>query len=150
MVDVVSALGWGLVAGAVGTAAQTLSQKVEQSITHREDSMVPAEVGAVVFKPSLSNVEEAQKFGLGVHWGHGITMGLLRGSLALTPLGPLVASAAHFVLLWTGDVLLYKGLKVADWPNKWGSKAVTTDLAHKFVLSAVTSATFLALIQLSN
>lgn len=143
----VSALGRGLVAGAVGTAAQTLSQKVEQSKTHREDSMVPAEVGAAVFKPSLSNGADAKQLGLGVHWGHGITMGAMRGALALTPLKPLTASAAHFVLMWTGDALLYKGLKVAPWPHKWGGKALATDLGHKFVLSAVTSAAFLTLIR---
>lgn len=145
MLDIFAALGWGLVAGAVGTVAQTLSQRLEQSITRRGDSMVPAEVGAMVFGPPLTNVGEVRQLGLAVHWGHGISMGLLRGALGLTPLGPLTASALHFVLVWSGDVVLYKGLGVAPWPWKWGAKAVSTDLGHKFVLSAVTSAVFVAL-----
>ena len=38
----------GLAAGAVGTAAMTLSEKVEQSKSGREDSMVTTEVGAIL------------------------------------------------------------------------------------------------------
>lgn len=148
MVEVLAALGWGLVAGVAGTAAQTLSQRIEQSVSHREDSMVPAEVGAVLFEPQLTSPEEVKRLGLGVHWGHGISMGVLRGALALTPVGPVAASVLHFVLLWSGDVLLYKGLGVAPWPWKWGGKAIGTDLFHKFVLSAVTSAVFVALYQI--
>ncbi len=145
MVDVLAALGWGMVSGVVGTTAQTLSERVEQSKTQRKDSMVPAEVGAVLFEPKISNTAQVKQLGLAVHWGHGISMGLFRGALGLTPLGPLAASALHFVLLWFGDVLLYKGLGISPWPWKWGTKAVTTDLAHKFILSGVTSAVFVAL-----
>ena len=40
------ALGRGLVAGAVGTVAMTVSQRLEMAVTGREGSQVPGEVGA--------------------------------------------------------------------------------------------------------
>lgn len=137
----------GLVAGAVGTAAMTLSEKLEQAKTGREDSMVTTEVGAILTKPRLETGAQAAKLGQVVHWSHGITWGAIRGLLGLTPLNALAASAIHYVSLWTSDALLYRILKIQPLPNKWGTKPLLTDLFHKLVLSGVTSAVFLLLIE---
>lgn len=120
--NLVEALAWGLVAGAVGTAAQTLSERAEQSVTHRQDSLVPAEVGAKLLRPRLDRPPDVSRLGLAVHWGHGLTMGLVRGLLGLTGLGAFAASALHYVVVWSGDAGLYRALGVAPAPWKWGLK----------------------------
>ncbi len=142
---VLEALGWGLLAGLAGTVALTISEKIEQSITHRESSTIPAQVGAKVARPQLRSGEDVERLGWVVHWAHGISMGLVRGLLGLTGLGALAASVLHYGLVWGGDVLLYKGLGLAEMPWKWGGRALATDLFHKLVLSVVTSLVFVAL-----
>ncbi len=137
----------GLAAGVAGTAAMTISEKIEQARSHRADSMVTVEVGAKIVKPPLETGAQAQKLGQVVHWMHGVTWGAVRGLLALTPLKALAASALHYVSLWTSDVVLYRVLKIEPLPHKWEKQALAIDLFHKLVLSAVTSAVFLALLE---
>ena len=136
----------GLAAGVVGTAAMTISEKIEQSKTGREDSMVTAEVGAILTKPSLETGAQVAKLGKIVHWTHGVTWGMVRGLLALTPLNSFAASALHYVSLWSSDALLYRALGIQPLPNRWGAQTLITDLFHKLVLSVVTSLVFLALV----
>ncbi|MDQ3766262.1 MAG: hypothetical protein M3346_02845 [Actinomycetota bacterium] len=145
MGGVVEALGWGLVAGLVGTMAQTVSQLIEQRFTHREDSTVTVQVGAMLLRPPLKTGEQASRLGLAVHWGHGIVMGAVRGLLGLTALGTVAASVLHYLIVWGGDVMLYVALGIAPMPWKWGGTALATDLFHKLVLSAVTSVVFVTL-----
>ncbi len=136
----------GLAAGVVGTAAMTVSEKIEQAKTGREDSMVTTEVGAILTKPRLETGAQAAKLGQVVHWTHGITWGAVRGLLGLTPSSAFVASTIHYASLWLSDTLLYRALRIEPLPHKWGTKPLVTDLFHKLVLSAVTSAAFLLLI----
>jgi len=136
----------GLAAGVAGTAAMTVTEKLEQSKTGREDSMITTEVGAILTKPPLKTGAQAKKLGQVVHWVHGITWGGIRGLLALTPLNSFVASALHYVSLWTSDVVLYRALGLAPLPHKWEKQGLAIDLFHKLVLSAVTSLVFLAMI----
>jgi hypothetical protein len=138
------AIGWGLAAGVAGTAAMTLSQRLEQSFTHREGSTVPAQVGAKVMGSAPATEEGALQMGWAVHWSHGVTMGLVRGLLGLTPMSAGAASAVHFGALWGGDALLYRALGIDEMPWKWEKEGLVTDLGHKLVLSAVTSAVFVS------
>lgn len=145
MGGITEALGWGIVAGVAGTAAMTLSQTVEQKLTKRPGSLVPAQVGAKLIEPEIETGAQAKKLNWAVHWGHGVTMGAVRGLLGATALSAAGASIIHFPLVWGGDVMLYAALGIAPAPWNWGGKELTTDLFHKFVLSAVTSAVFVAL-----
>lgn len=72
---VIEVVGKGLAAGVVGTAAMTLSEKIEQTRTGREDTMVTAEVGAIFTKPRLQTGAQAAKLGEAVHWIHGHHLG---------------------------------------------------------------------------
>ena len=135
----------GFIAGVIGTAAMTASEKLEQAWTGREDSTIPTEVGALVVKPELQTGADAQQLGQAVHWTHGITWGAIRGLLAMAPLSASTASALHYVSLWTSDATLYRVLGIEPLPHKWERQALLADLFHKLVLSGVTSAAFLAL-----
>lgn len=87
---------WGLVAGVAGTAAQTLSEKIEASVTKRPDSLVPAQVGAKLAGPRLRTGSDAVRLNWTVHWIHGIALGAVRGLLVVTALSALAASLLHF------------------------------------------------------
>lgn len=146
-IGVAEALIKGLGAGLIGTAAMTISEKIEQSTTGREDSMVTTEVGAILTRPPLETGKQAAGLGQLVHWVHGVTWGALRGLIGLTPLSALTASVLHYAALWSSDVVLYRALGIQPLPHKWGTKPLITDLFHKLVLSVVTSSVFLLLVQ---
>lgn len=137
------AVSWGLVAGVAGTAAQTLSEKIEVSFTGRPASLVPAQVGAKLVGPPVRTGTDAVRLNWTVHWLHGITMGTVRGLLGVTPLSSAAASLLHFPLVWGSDVALYAGLHITPAPWKWSGKELATDLFHKGVLSAATSLVFI-------
>jgi hypothetical protein len=136
----------GMLAGAVGTAAMTVSERLEMSLTGREASTVPGQVGAHLLPGSdpASRTDVARLNGP-VHWVHGITMGALRGVLDVAGLQGPRASAAHFALLWGGDAALYRVLGIADLPWRWSTDELASDLLHKGVYAAVTGAVYDAL-----
>ncbi|RLK09621.1 hypothetical protein DER29_6162 [Micromonospora sp. M71_S20] len=140
---ILGALGSGLVAGIVGTAAMTVTQRVEMAVSRRAASSVPGQVGAHLIpgrNPAIGS--DVQSLNAGMHWSHGIAMGSVRGLLQVAGLTGPAATAAHCALLWMGDVMLYKSLGVADWPWRWTGQELATDLAHKGVYAAVTGLTY--------
>ena len=140
--DVAVALGRGALAGAVGTAAMTVSERLEMRLTGREASNVPAEVAERLtgFEPAGAQAEA--RLSRGVHWGHGILMGALRGGVALTGARGVSATALHYGLMWGGDAALYDALGIAPPPWAWERSELATDLLHKGVHAAVTGAVY--------
>ena len=144
--EILGALSRGMVAGAVGTAAMTVSQRLEMAVTGRAGSDVPGQVGAhlVPGKDPGSPTDVAQLNGT-VHWTHGIAMGAVRGALDVAALSGPRASLAHFALVWGGDAALYRALGIAEPPWRWSAADLVTDMTHKGVYAAVTGATYDAL-----
>ena len=139
----VAALGRGMLAGALGTVAMTVSQRLEMAVTGRGGSQVPGKVGAslVPGKDPRSSSDVAQLNGT-VHWAHGIAMGGLRGALDLAGVRGPRASLAHFALVWGGDAALYRTLGIAELPWRWGADELATDMLHKGVYAAVTGGVY--------
>jgi hypothetical protein len=136
----------GMLAGAVGTVAMTVTQQVEMSLSGRSPSTVPGQVGAHLVPgadPAVS--ADVARLNGPVHWGHGIAMGALRGVLDVAGLHGPAATAAHFALVWGGDATLYRALGVADVPWRWSSAELGADLLHKGVYAAVTGVVYDAL-----
>lgn len=145
MIGVLEAVGYGLIAGLIGTIALTISEVTEMAITRREPSTVPGQVGAKLLGKDPATDPHLERRSSVVHWLHGTSMGAVRGLLALTGLGALAASTAFYVLLWGGDALLYKVLGIAPWPWRWDPRELATDLFHEGVYAAVTSVAFLVI-----
>ncbi len=140
------ALGRGMVAGAVGTAAMTVTERLEMAVTGRPGSQVPGKVGAHLTpgKDPASPADVAQ-LNTAVHWTHGITMGALRGALDVAGIRGSQATLTHFALLWGGDAALYRALGIAEAPWRWSADELATDMTHKGVYAAVTGVTYDAL-----
>ena len=144
--SVARAMVRGMVAGAVGTVAMTLSERVEMSLSGRAPSTVPGQVGAHLLPGAdPANPSDVARLGGPVHWGHGVAMGALRGVLDVAGLEGPAASAAHFALVWGGDAALYRTLGIADAPWRWSADELGADLLHKGVYAAVTGAVYDAL-----
>ena len=133
----------GMVAGAIGTVAMTLSERLEMSVSGRAPSTVPGQVGASLVPgadPALA--ADVARLNGPVHWGHGIAMGALRGLLDVAGLHGPAATATHFALVWGGDAALYRALGIADVPWRWSRDELGADLLGKGVYAAVTGAVY--------
>jgi hypothetical protein len=141
--NLIGRLAKGMVAGAVGTIAMTVSERLEMAVSGREASTVPGQVGAHLLpRQNPSSTTDIERLNTPVHWAHGISMGALRGALDQAGLRGLPASAAHFALLWGGDAALYRALGIADVPWRWDADELGPDLFHKAVYAAVTGAVY--------
>ena len=144
--SVARAAARGMVAGAAGAVAMTLTQRVEMSLSGRAPSTVPGQVGASLLPGAdPSAPADVARLNAPVHWGHGIAMGALHGVLDEAGLHGPAASAAHFALVWGGDAALYRALGIADVPWRWSPDELAADLLHKGVYAAVTGAVYDAL-----
>ena len=134
------AAGKGLLAGAVGVAAMTLAEKVEQAFTHRPDSYVPAHTAERLF--GLPERPDAQRWLLNhaMHWGQGILLGALRGVWAASGLRGPRASAAYTILRLSVDQTLENATGVGAPPWRWPVDEQAIDLLHKAVYAFATGA----------
>ena len=136
----------GMVAGAIGTAAMTVSERLEMSLSGRAASQVPGQVGAHLLPGNdPHSASDVARLNTPVHWAHGITMGGIRAALDAAGMRGPAATAAHFALVWGGDAALYRTLGVAEAPWNWEADELATDLLHKGVYAAVTGAVYDAL-----
>ena len=136
----------GMAAGLVGTIAMTLSERLEMSVSGRAPSTVPGQVGANLLPtrdPSVAG--DVQGLNSPVHWVHGISMGAVRGLLDSAGVTGIGATAAHFVLVWGGDMTLYRTLGIAPVPWEWDTDELAADVLHKGVYAVVTGAVYDAL-----
>jgi hypothetical protein len=140
------ALSRGMVAGAIGTIAMTVSERLEMAVSGREASQVPGQVGAHLLPgQDPDSSADVARLNAPVHWAHGISMGALRGALDMAGVRGPEASIAHFVLLWGGDAALYRALGVADLPWRWDPDELASDVLHKGLYAMTTGAVYDAL-----
>lgn len=132
----------GLFAGLIGTIVMTLSQMLEISITGRQPSTVPGQVGSKLFGLSPKNEHEMTSLSNKVHWVHGIALGAVFGLISLAEVIGVAAIAIFFALLWIGDALLYAALGIAPLPWHWKANELITDLFHKGVYAIATGITY--------
>ena len=144
--DTLKAAGLGLAAGAIGTVALTLAERVEMALTGREPSTVPGQVGAKIGRREPgANPALVERLNPVVHWGHGIGLGAARGLLDAAGLGPLAATLVFYPLVFGGDAALYKALGIAPAPWHWTRTELATDLYGKGVLAFATSGAYILL-----
>ena len=101
--DFATAIGKGLIAGAIGTAAMTLSSSVEARLRKREPSTVPAEAARKILGLEPSEPDAAAKLSTVAHWGYGTSWGAVRGVLGMLGLRAPIAAAVHFAAVWGSD-----------------------------------------------
>ncbi|MGB9376368.1 MAG: hypothetical protein WCB04_02535 [Mycobacteriales bacterium] len=140
--DIAALIGKGLVAGAVGTAAMTVSSNVEMKLRDRSASSAPADAAAKVLGLDFADEQDKERFGTAVHWGYGTGWGAVRGVLAALGLRGVGATGVHLGLLWGSEIVLLPALDVAPPITDWEPEEVAIDALHHVVYAVVTAMTF--------
>ena len=134
-----SAIGDGLVAGFLGTAAMTASSTIEARLRHRAASTAPARATAKALGIRAFDSDLAQaRFNDLSHWGYGTGWGVVRGLLGATGMPPAKATAAHGAAVWGSAAVTLPALEVAPPLVFWGCEEVAIDVFHHAVYAVAT------------
>jgi hypothetical protein len=145
-VSVADRIARGLVAGAVGTAAMTVSSTVEQKLRGREPSTAPADAAMKLLGiESFCDDAAKSRFSNAVHWAYGTGWGVPRALLDLAGLDATAATAAHGGALWGSEQVMLPALGVAPPLWKWGVAEVAIDALHHAVYTLAAGAAYAAL-----
>jgi hypothetical protein len=136
----------GLAAGAVGTAAMTVSSTVEMKLRGREGSTAPADAAMKVLGiESFCDDRAKSRFSNAVHWSYGTSWGVPRALLDAAGLSPAAATAAHLGALWGSEQVMLPALGVAPPLWEWGALEVAIDALHHIVYAVAASVAYEAL-----
>ncbi len=131
-------LGEGLVAGAVGVTAMTVAEKLEQRLTGRPDSHVPARTLERLTGAAEASGGRLRADNLAMHYGQAVLLGPLRSLMAHVGLRGPAASAKFSVIRLTTDQVLENATGVGAPPPTWPRGELAVDLVHKAVYGFVT------------
>lgn len=134
-----SSIGKGLVAGAAGTAAMTISSTIEMKVRGRKPSDAPARAAAKVLGVSPVGEEEKKRFTNLVHWGYGTGWGAVRGIIGATGLRGVPAAGLFFGAIWGNALMMLPTLDVTPPVTEWGQKEMAIDAGHHVVYATVAS-----------
>jgi hypothetical protein len=130
----------GLVGGLAGTAVMTLGEKVEQLVTKRPDSYVPARTLAHLLRLPKPNQDRWLR-NMAMHYGTGALVGVARAGMAEAGLRGPQAAALFTPLRLTVDQTLENATGVGSPPWTWPRDELAIDVAHKAVYAIATGAT---------
>lgn len=128
----------GLVSGAAGVAVMTLGEKLEQRLTGRPDSHVPARVLQQLTGMPERAGQQPVWVNWAMHFGQGIVLGVLRSVMAHAGLRGPWSSAKFTVVRLTNDQILENATGVGAPPPTWPRAELAVDLLHKAVYGFVT------------
>ena len=134
----VSAAGRGVVAGLVGVAAMTTGEKLEQALTRRPDSYVPARTLLTLLGRRPDDRDQPFVANHAMHWATGATLGALRGLWAAVGIRGTQANLTHTVVRLAFDQTLENTTGAGAPPATWPTGERVVDVAHKAVYSFVT------------
>jgi hypothetical protein len=129
-----NAIGKGILAGAAGTAAMTVSSTLEAKVRGRAFSTAPADAAAKVLGIKEFTGEPAHsRFSNLVHWGYGTGWGVVHALLRKRGLGPGGATAGHLAAVWGSEQVMLPALSVAPPITLWGRDEIAIDGFHHAV-----------------
>ena len=134
------AVARGLAAGLVGVAAMTAGEKLEQALTGRPNSFVPAHTLERLLRLPHRPDEERRWLNWAMHWGQGALLGSVRGLMAKRGLRGPVGSFLFLNLRLLNDQTLENATGVGAPPWTWPVDEQVIDLLHKAVYAFVTGA----------
>jgi hypothetical protein len=133
----------GFVAGALGTAAMTVSSTLEMRLRGREPSTVPARAAAKVLGVEPAGDVGAHRFATIVHWAYGSGWGAARGAIGALGLRGASATVAFFVVVWGFELALLPRLDVGVPPvSEWQPPEIAVDALHHAVYATATGAVY--------
>src|SRR4051794_27626703 len=129
----------GAGAGIGGAAAMALTARLEQLVTHRPSSYVPAHTLAHLLRLRRPDEDRVAR-NLAMHFGTGALAGAVRGAMAAANLRGPWASAMHTNLRLSLDQTLENATGVGAPPWTWPRDELVIDVVHKAVYAFTTGA----------
>jgi hypothetical protein len=127
-----------MVAGAGGVAVMTLGEKLEQRLTGRPDSYMPAHTLERLLGLPQRRDGERQLLNWGMHIGQAIVLGPWRGLMAEGGLRGPRASAMFAVIRLANDQTLENITGQGAPPWTWPRDELVIDVVHKSVYAFTT------------
>lgn len=142
-----SAAALGMLAGLVGVAAMTLAELLEQRVTRRPDSYVPARALLTLLGRHPTDADRPTAWNHLMHWGTGALVGAIRGVWAVTGLRGPQAHLAYTSLRLSIDQTVENMTGVGAPPRTWPLRERVVDVLHKAIFAVVTGLVAERLIQ---
>lgn len=140
------AAGQGAVAGLIGTVVMTGGEKVEQALTGRPDSYVPARTLQRLLGRTAAGDGGAgggaasDGWNQAMHWGTGVLVGAAGGLLGHAGVRGVRGAVALTGVRIAVDHVLETATRVERSPLSWPVPLLVVDAGHKGVYSVVTTA----------
>jgi hypothetical protein len=130
----INAIARGLLAGAAGVAAMTLAEKVEQMLTRRPNSYIPAHtLQRVLGQPE----EDCLAANWTMHWSQGVLLGAVRAFMAEKGLRGPIGSFLFMNLRLINDQTWENVTGAGALPWTWPVDEQVIDLVHKGIYAFV-------------
>jgi len=139
---IAAAVGKGAVAGAAGTAAITLSQRIESKIRNREPSTASAEGVENVLRIEPKDDDAEQRLNTVAHFGYGTVWGVPRGLLGALGLGTIPATLLHFLGVQAAAMVVVPTTTSAPPVSEWDKEEIAVETLHHLVYAAAAGATY--------
>jgi hypothetical protein len=130
----------GIVAGVAGTVAMTLSEKIEQALTGRPSSYIPAHTVERLLGLPAKPDDQRTWMNWAAHWGLGVVPAALRGIMAEGGMRGPLSSTMFFVTRMATDETAENVAGTGKPPWSWSAPLATVDVLHKAVYAYVTGA----------
>ncbi len=118
----------------------TLGEKIEQALTKRPESHVPARVLQRLTGLPEQPGKQPVPVNWAMHFGQAAVLGVLRSVMAHAGLRGPVASAKFTVVRLTNDQILENATGIGAPPSTWPRKELIVDVLHKTVYAFATGA----------
>jgi hypothetical protein len=129
----------GAASGIAGAAVMTAGELVEQALTKRPDSFVPARALRGLLGKRSSDAPQSPVWNQAMHWGTGALLGSLRGVWSVVGMRGTSATAMFAVVRLAFDQTVENTTGVGAPPSTWPKREVAVDLLHKAVYAVATS-----------
>jgi hypothetical protein len=128
----------GGAAGLVGVAVMSVGEKVEQAVTKRSDSFVPARALLTLLGRHPADDEQPAAWNHVMHWSTGALLGALRGLWSVTGVRGPLANTWHTAARLAFDQTVENVTGAGAPPMSWPFSEQVVDVLHKAVYSVVT------------
>ncbi len=137
-----TAIGIGVMAGIVGTAAITLSQMIEMKADGRKPSTAPVDAVSQVLDMEPTSEEQKVKVSQQIHWAYGTSWGIVRGLISLMGLKGWKATVIHFAAIWGTEMVMLPSLDIAPPATEENAKTISIDGLHHAVYAIAAGLAF--------
>ncbi|RDV10966.1 hypothetical protein DXK94_07295 [Arthrobacter sp. RT-1] len=128
----------GAMCGLAGVAVMTAGEKVEQFLTKRPNSYIPARTLLTLLGQRPDDAQKPLVWNHVMHWGTGALLGSVRGIWAVTGIRGPLANTKHTVVRLAFDQTLENATGAGAPPTSWPGKEQVVDVTHKAVYSLAT------------